>query len=90
MIYNNTQNVFREEAAPRRAGKKQQSIGIRCSYSNASWFWIKKNCISKLSIKMFIKRKTRAGKAYVYGMFTECLPNVYRMFTECFPNACEF
>ena len=25
-------------------------------------FWIKKNSISKLSIEMFIKRKTRAGK----------------------------
>ena len=30
---------------------------------------VKKNCISKLSIKIFMKRKTRAGKAYAYRMF---------------------
>ena len=29
---------------------------------------IKGNCISKLSIKMFIKRKTRAERVYAYRM----------------------
>ena len=32
-------------------------------------FEYQKNCISKLSIKMFIKRKTRTGKAYAYRHF---------------------
>ena len=31
-------------------------------------FEYKKNCIRKLYIKMFIKRKTRVGKAYAYRM----------------------
>ena len=60
------ENVFREEPAPRRA-KKQQSIGIKSFHSNTG-FECKKNCISKLTIKMFTTRKTRAGKAYVYQM----------------------
>ena len=29
-------------------------------------FWMKKNCASRLSIKIFIKSKTRAGKFYAY------------------------
>ena len=31
-------------------------------------FWIQKNCTSKFSIKMFIKRKPRPWKAYAYQM----------------------
>ena len=33
----------------------------------------KKLCISKLSIKMFIIKKTRAGKAYQKAVLTEYL-----------------
>ena len=33
---------------------------------------IKKNCISKLSNKIFMKRKTRAGKADGYRMLLSC------------------
>ena len=46
------------------------------------WLWVRiplqslkhftglniKNCISKVSIKMFMKRKTRVGKVYAYRM----------------------
>ena len=43
--------------------KKQQSNGIKSFCSNTSLgFEYKKNRISKLSTKMFIKRETRAGK----------------------------
>ena len=44
-------------------------IGRKSFYSNISYgFEHKKNCISKLSLKIFIKSKTRAGKAYAYRM----------------------
>ena len=44
---------------------KKKGAGIKSFYSNTSYsFEYKKDCISKLSVKMFIKRKTRA-----------CLPN---------------
>ena len=49
-----------------KAGQKK-SIGIKPFYSNTFYgFEYKKNSISKLSIKMFIKRKTTAEKAYAY------------------------
>ena len=32
------------------------------------WIWIYNNCISKLSIKMFIKKKQTTGKAYAHQM----------------------
>ena len=49
--------------------KKQQSVGIKYFYSNTSdGFEYKKNCFSKLSIKIFIKKKHRSGKGL-------CLPN---------------
>ena len=48
--------------------KKQQSIGIKSFHSNSSYgFECKENCISKMSIKMFIN-KNRARKAYAYRM----------------------
>ena len=44
-----------------RAGQKKKSSGIKSFYSNAPYgFEYKKNCINKLSIKMFIKKNTRA------------------------------
>ena len=47
----------------------QQSIGIIFfTQIHLMVLNIKKTCISKLFIKMFIKRKTRAGKAYAYQM----------------------
>ena len=46
--------------------KKQQSVGIKYFYSNTSdGFEYKKNCFSKLSIKIFI---TEAEKVYAYQM----------------------
>ena len=50
--------------------KKQQSVGIKYFYSNTSdGFEYKKNCFSKLSIKIFIKKKkTEAEKVYAYQM----------------------
>ena len=59
--------MFSEEKFPQQEGKKQQSIGIKFFYWNAFYsFEYKKNSISKLSIKMFVKSKTRAGKTYDY------------------------
>ena len=52
-----------------KKGKKQQSIGIKSFYSNRSYGFEYKNYISKLSIKIFTKSKTRSGKAYAYQMF---------------------
>ena len=57
--------MFSEEKLP-QSHQKQQQIGIKSCYSNASYSFEYKNCISKLSIKMFIKRKTRAGKVFDY------------------------
>ena len=66
-LCNDIQNIFKKEAVPSRARK--QRIGIKSFYSGIIYgFEYKKNCISKLSIKMFIKRKTRAGKRYPYLM----------------------
>ena len=57
--------MFSEEKLP-QAHQKQQQIGIKSCYSNASYRFEYKNYISKLSSKMFIKRKTRAGKVFDY------------------------
>ena len=41
--------------------QKKQSSSIKSFYSNTPYgFEYKKNCINKLSFKMFVKRKTRA------------------------------
>ena len=56
-----------EKLSPTR--QKKQSIGIKSFYSNiSSDFEYKKKRISKLSIKMFLKRENRVGKAYAYRM----------------------
>ena len=40
-----------------------------------------KNCISKWPIKIFIKRRTNASKAYAYGMLLSFnLPMTYNFF----------
>ena len=52
-----------------QAGQKQQSISVNSFYSNTSYgFECKKHCLSKLSIKIFIKRKTKARKVFVNRM----------------------
>ena len=57
--------MFSEEKLFLAVQKKQQSIGIKSFYSNTpSGFGYKGNYVRKLSNKMFIKRKTRAGKPY--------------------------
>ena len=56
--------MFSEEKLSQIRQKKQQSIAIKSFYSNTSCgFEYKKNCISKLSINMFIKEKREAGKS---------------------------
>ena len=60
--------MFSEEKLS-QVGQKQQSIGIKYFYWETSYgFEYKKNCSSILSVKMFIKKKTREGKPYVYQM----------------------
>ena len=55
--------MFSEEKLSQIRQKKQQSIAIKSFYSNTSCgFEYKKNCISKLSINMFIKREKRSRK----------------------------
>ena len=45
-----------------------------------------KNCISKLTIKMFIKRKTRAGQAYAYRMLLGFKTSVtYKLLSDMHP-----
>ena len=61
--------MISDEKLSKVGQKKQQSIGIKSFYTNTSYgFEYKKNCISKFSIKVFIKRKTRAGKTCGYRM----------------------
>ena len=61
--------MFSEEKLSQPGQKNHQFIGNKSFYLNTSnRLEYKKNCISKLSIKMFIKRKARGGKAYAYGM----------------------
>ena len=68
MPCNDIKNVSREKTVPSR-GNKQQSEGIKSFYSNIFYgFEYKKNSISKLSIKMFINRKTRVGIAYILSL----------------------
>ena len=60
--------MFSEEKLS-QAGQKQQSISIKSLYwSIFNGFESKENFISKLTIKMTIKRKTRAEKAYGYRL----------------------
>ena len=57
----------------------QTDCQVETMLRRIKWIWdqttdktflnLKINCISKLSVKMFIKRKTRTGKAYTYRMF---------------------
>ena len=53
--------MFSEKKLP-KARQKKQSIDIHHTSSGIQ----QKICISKLSIKMFIKRKTKTGKTYAY------------------------
>ena len=63
-----------------KAGQKK-SIGIKPCYSNTFYgFEYKKNSISKLSIKMFIKRKTTAEKAYAYRVLLSFKTSVTYIF----------
>ena len=54
--YVNTYKMFSEEKLSQAGQKTQQSSGIKSFYSNTPYgFEYEKNCINKLSIKMFIK-----------------------------------
>ena len=56
-----TLKMFSEGKLSQAGQQNQQSSGIKPSYSKTSHgFEYKKNCTNKLSIKMFIKRKTMA------------------------------
>ena len=56
-----TFKMFSEGKLSQAEQQNQQSSGIKPFYSNACYgFEYKKNCTNKLSIKMFIKRKTMA------------------------------
>ena len=80
--------MFSEENLSKQ-GKKQQSIGRKSSYSNtSSGFEYKKNCLSKLSITMFIKRETRAGKAYAYLMLLSLETPVAYIFLKFMLDNC--
>ena len=70
--------------------KKQQSIDIKCLYSNTSYsFAYENNSICKWYIKIFIKRKTKAGKAYVYLMLLSFRTSVaYKRFFSFTPDPC--
>ena len=68
--------MFSEEKLS-QAGQKQQSISIKSFYKHTLLLLILKNCINKLSITMFIKRKTTAGKVYAYRMVVSFKMLVY-------------
>ena len=77
--------VFRGEAVPCRV--KKQSIGIKSFYSDTSnGVEYNKNCIGKLSIKMSIKRKTRARKAYAYQILLWFKASVTYSFLNFMPD----
>ena len=62
-----TYKMFSEKKLSQSGQKNQQSIGKKSFYLNTSYgFEHIKHYISNLSIKMFIKRKTREEKAYTY------------------------
>ena len=63
MVY----KIFRREAVPSRA-KNNKVLEDNFFAPTHLTVFNKKNCLSKLSVKMFIKRKIRAGKAYAYRM----------------------
>ena len=54
--------MFSEEKLSQAKQKQQQQIGIISFYSSASSSFEYKNCMSKLSIKTFVQRKTIAEK----------------------------
>ena len=72
-----------------RQGNKQRSIGIKSFYSNTSYgFEYKRNCISKLFVKMFIKRKTRTEKVYPYRMLLSFKTSVAHIFFNFTSDNC--
>ena len=61
--------MFSEKKLPQAEQKKCRSVGIKHFYSNTYYgFEYKRNWVSKLSIKIFIKRRTRGGKPHAYQM----------------------
>ena len=52
-----------EKSCPKQGRKKPDKVLIKPFHSNTSYGFEYKKCISKLPIKIFIKRKTRARKA---------------------------
>ena len=62
MIY----KISSEEKLSQAGQKKQKSIGIYIFFTQTRLTVLNIKKMQKLSIKTFIKRKTRAGKAYAY------------------------
>ena len=60
-----TYKIFSEENLS-QAGQKKQSVGIKSFYSVASYTVSNRKKLHEMSIKMFIKRQTKAGKSYAY------------------------
>ena len=69
--------MFLEEK-PSHAWQKTNKVSVKSLFTQVRLriLNIKKNYTSKLSIKMFMKRKTRAGKAYAYKMLLSCKKSV--------------
>ena len=65
IIYINIKNVFRGEAAQKRAKNQQRICIIKSFHSNTSYGFEYKKCVSKLSIKQY-KSQSKKGL---------CLPN---------------
>ena len=81
--------MFSEEKLSHAGQKNQKSIGKKFSYSNRSYgFEYKKTCISKLSLKIFIKRKTRAEKAYLSRMLLSYKTSITYNFFNFTPENC--
>ena len=76
--------MFPEEKLSQRSQKTAKHC-IKSFYSNTySGFEHKKNCVNKLSIKMFIKRENRTGKAY--ASFKKLV--AYNFFYNFTPDNC--
>ena len=80
VLYNGIIKCFQGGSCPEQGKKKQQSIGIRSLYSNISYgFEYKKDCISQLSIIMFLKRKNKVLSPNILSLATSVIDhNTYK------------
>ena len=81
-LYCLTGETILEEKFYQAKQKGQQYFGIKIFYSKSSYgSQYKKNCISRFSVKIFMKRKPRAGKASPCRMFLSAMASVtYKIF----------